>query len=394
MINRLQKNSRFSRRLTAVGSACALVLCAHAATAAVQPEEAKRMFDRITGVPPTQAQIDQMVAIGDPVQAALQVATEDPNFYTTTLKNFVTPWTNRDQTVFAPLNDYTATVIGMVRDDVPFNTALSADILYTVNANGLPAVSASNNNHYEQAETLGVNLKAALQAQTQSSVYGTPTAGVAGLFTTRAASKAFFVAGTNRAMFRFTMINHMCRDMEQLHDTSRPPDRIRQDVARSPGGDSRIFLNNCIGCHSGMDPMAQAFAYYNYNEVDENTGQLEYTPGTVQPKYFINADNFKPGFITPNDNWENRWRHGQNSIYGWSSSLPGNGAGAKSLGEEIANSDQFATCQVEKVWKAVCFRAPALNGVDRDAVGEIAGHFKANGYKLKNVFAEVAARCD
>ena len=390
MINRSIEKSRFARRLTAVGTACALVLCAHAASA-LEPEEAKRIFDRVTGVPPTQAQIDQMVSIGDPIQAALQVAAEDENFYNVTLKNFVTPWTNRDQTVFAPLNDYTATVIGMVRDNFAFNTALSADIIYTVNAGGLPAASPANNNHYEQAETNGVNLKAALQAQQQSAVYGTPAAGVAGLFTTRAASAAFFVAGTNRAMFRFTMINHMCRDMEQLHDTSRPPDRIRQDVARSPGGDSRIFLNNCIGCHSGMDPMAQAFAYYNFNET---SGQLEYTPGAVQPKYFLNADNFKPGFVTPNDSWENRWRHGQNSIYGFSASLPGSGTGAKSLGDEIANSDQFATCQVEKVWKAVCFRAPSLNGVDRDAVGQIAGHFKANGYKLKNVFAEVAARCD
>ncbi|MEJ0034542.1 MAG: hypothetical protein WDO68_00420 [Gammaproteobacteria bacterium] len=349
------------------------------------------MFDRITGVPPTQAQIDQMVTLGDPIAAALQVAAEDPNFYNVTLKNFVTPWTNRDQTVFAPLNDYTATVIGMVRDNVPFNTALSADLLYTVNAPGIPAASPSSNDHYEQAETKGVNLKAALQATTQSAAYGTPAAGTAGLITTRAASAAFFIAGTNRAMFRFTMVNHMCRDMEQLHDTSRPPDRIRQDVARSPGGDSRIFLNNCIGCHSGMDPMAQAFAYYNY---DDTAGKLVYTPGTVQPKYFINSDNFKPGFVTPNDNWENRWRHGQNSIYVFSQALPGSGAGAKSLGEEIANSDQFAQCQVEKVWKAVCFRAPSLNGVDRDAVGEIAGHFKTNGYKLKNVFAEVAARCE
>ena len=65
-------------------------------------------------------------------------------------------------------------------------------------------------------------------------------------------------------MFRFTMLNHMCRDMEQVHDTSRAPDRIRQDVSRSPGGDARVFLNGCIGCHSGMDPMAQAFAYYNF----------------------------------------------------------------------------------------------------------------------------------
>ena len=67
------------------------------------------------------------------------------------------PWTNRDQTVFAPLNDYVATFIGMVRDDVPFNTALSADLTYTVNG-ATPAASASNNDHYANAETNAVNL--------------------------------------------------------------------------------------------------------------------------------------------------------------------------------------------------------------------------------------------
>ena len=61
-------------------------------------------------------------------------------------------------------------------------------------------------------------------------------------------------------MFRFTMVNHFCKDMEQLHDPRLSPDRIRQDVSRSPGGDSRLFLNNCIGCHNGMDPLAGAYA--------------------------------------------------------------------------------------------------------------------------------------
>ena len=377
-------------KLKQIGLACLLASVTLMASANDR-DKAKRIHDRIAGTPPSAATLDQMEALvtqGRALEAA-DIATQAPAFYNVTLKNMAVPWTNRDQTVFAPLNDYTATVIGMVRDNVPFNTALSGDILYTVNG-VTPAASASANDHYEAAETQGVNLKQALVATTQSAAYGTPTAGTAGLITTRAASSAFFIAGTNRAMFRFTMINHMCRDMEQLADTTRPPDRIRQDVARSPGGDSRIFLNNCIGCHSGMDPMAQAFAYYNY---DETAGKLVYTPGTVQPKYFINSDNFKPGFVTPNDNWENRWRHGQNSIYGWPSSSP-TGSGAKSWGDEIANSDQFAQCQVEKVWKAVCFRAPTLNSADRQAVGDIKASFKASGYKLKNVFAEVAARCE
>jgi hypothetical protein len=175
--------------------------------------------------------------------------------------------------VFAPFNDYAATVIGMVRDDVPFNTALSADLLYTVNG-ASPAPSAANNDHYAAAEANGVDLSTALHATSQSAVYGTPTAATAGLITTRAAAAAFFINGTNRAMFRFTMINHFCTDMPTLMDTTRPSDRIRQDVARSPGGDSRIFLNNCVGCHSGMDPMVQAFAYYNF---DATSGQMQYT---------------------------------------------------------------------------------------------------------------------
>ena len=389
-----QQNSQVSRAV-ALGVACALALAAQVAGAdPAGRAQAKRMYDAIAGVPPSEATLDAMetkIAASDSIAAAL-LATDDPAFYSVTLKNLVTPWTNRDQSVFAPLNDYTATVIGMVRDDKPFNTALSADILYTVNDSSLPAVSANGNDHYDQAEQKNIDLKAKLVETQQSAAYGTPAAATAGLLTTRAASAAFFIAGTNRAMFRFTMLNHLCHDMETVHDTSRPPDRIRQDVSRSPGGDSRIFLNNCIGCHSGMDPMAQAFAYYNYDGMDATAGKLVYTPGMVQAKYAINTDNFKPGFITPDDSWENRWRHGPNTVLGWKTGSPGTGTGAKSLGDELANSDAFAECQVQKVFKTVCFRAPDSNA-DRAQVKTIASDFKGGGYKLRQVFAETASYC-
>jgi hypothetical protein len=190
-------------------------------------------------------------------------------------------------------------------------------------------------------------------------------------------------------MFRFTLINHMCKDMEQVHDVTLPPDRIRQDVSRSPGGDSRLFLNNCIGCHNGMDPLTQAYAYYNY---DETAGRIVYTPGVVQAKYGINSDNFKPGYVTRGDGWDNYWRHGANQLLGWSGSLPGSGTGAKSMGQELASSDQFAQCQVEKVFKTVCLRPP-VNSADRSEVARITSLFKANGYRMKQVFAETAVYC-
>jgi hypothetical protein len=382
-------------KITKVGLAC-LLACVAATVSANDRDRAKRIHDRIAGVPPSEAVLNQMEALvaGGNAIGAANIATQNAEFYNVTLKNMSVPWTNRDQTVFAPLNDYVATFIGMVRDDVPFNTALSADLTYTVNG-VTPAASASNNDHYANAENNAVNLMTALQPTTQSSISGIPAAATAGFLTSRAASEAFFIDGTNRAMFRFTMMNHMCRDMEQVHDTSLPPDMIRQDVSRSPGGDSRIFLNNCIGCHSGMDPLARAFAYYDYDNGDDTapgTMRLVYTAGTVQPKYFNNDTNFAPGFITPDDAWVNRWRKGQNSLLGWSNALPGSGTGAKSMGEELANSNAFAQCQVEKVFKTVCFRAPG-DAADRTQVATMTASFKTNGYRLKQVFAETAVYC-
>ena len=360
-------------------------------------EQAKRMYDRLTGTPPSPALLDELEArvAANRVDGAMYIldpaSARSKDFYSVTLKNWATPWTNRDMTAFAPLNDYTATVIGMVRDDVDFRALLSDDIVYI--GNGIsPAYSNTDNTHYENMESNNADLRAVLTRTTQSSLNGLPPVATAGVMTSRAGAAAFFIDGTNRAMFRFTMLNHLCRDMEQVHDTTRPPDRIRQDVTRSPGGDSSIFLNNCIGCHNGMDPMAQAFAYYDF---DENQNRLVYTQGQVQPKYLINSDNFKPGYATTDDHWENRWRlAGQNTLLGWQGAdgQIRTGNGAKTLGQELANSDAFAQCQVEKVFRTICLRSPS-DDEDRLKVTNIAGSFKSGGGNLKRVFAETAAYC-
>ena len=94
------------------------------------------------------------------VHAAPDLA-HSSSFYSTTLKNFATPWTNRDQTVFAPLNDYTATVIGMVRDDVDFRSVLSADLVY-VGQGISPAYSTTSNAHYEALESNNADLRVVL----------------------------------------------------------------------------------------------------------------------------------------------------------------------------------------------------------------------------------------
>lgn len=379
-------------------------------------EQAKRIHERLTGVIPSATILGYMVdeingidvdepddgIFGDGItggEGAALVAMENEAFYSATIKNWVAPWTNRDQEVFVPLNDYTATVMGVIRDESDFRTILYDDVLYTSNAGGLPAYSTSNNDHYEAIESQGVSLRDTLTRTTQA---GIPSDATAGVMTTRAAAEAFFVDGTNRAMFRYTLLNHMCRDLEQVQDSSRSPDRIRQDVSRSPGGDSRVFLNNCITCHSGMDPLAQAFAYYDFDndETDEDgnartpSNSIVYDNTQVNRKYFLNETTFPYGYVTPDDSWENYWRRGPNSLLGWDNTLPGDGSGsgAKSMGMELAHSEAFAQCQVEKVFKNVCLRDP-INAADIAELSAQTSAFQSNNYNLKRVFAASADYC-
>lgn len=398
--------SRVLQRLPYVGL-LALALIAGDSYAGAR-EQALQIHNRIAGVPPSAAVLAQMTTEVEAgrVADAVRIAMNNEAFYSVTLKNLATPWTNRDRTVFAPLNDYTATVIGLVRDDADFRTLLYGNQLYVSNAAGLPGYSINSNAHYEAIEAQGVSLKDTLVARDQTSLNGIPADATSGVITSRAAAKAFFIAGTNRAMFRFTLLNHLCRDLEQVHDTSLTPDFVRQDVSRSPGGDSRVYLNNCVGCHNGMDPMAKAYAYYDYEfDVDADpdglAGSIHYnTEGTLDPdtnsrvekKYRINSNTFKYGYVTTNDDWQNYWRQGMNKHLGWDQALPGKGTGAKTMNMELAHSRAFASCQVEKVFQNVCLRKPA-NTADHAQVDQITANFASSGYQLKQVFIDTADYC-
>lgn len=392
---------------------------------------AKRIHERLTGVPPTNEMLDVMereVAAGNVITAAqyaMDGSTTDNvpasgHFYNVVVKNWAAPWTNEAQDSAVALNDYSATVIGLVRDDEDFRKVLYDNVVYKGKEGAVAGLTAGysteNNAHYEQLEQLSVNLgdKDVLERDVQTSAT-LPASATAGVMTTRAAASAFFIDGTNRAMLRFTLLNHLCLDLEQLKDNTRPADRVRQDVSRSPGLDSTLFLNQCLACHAGMDPLAQAFAYYEYypsmadrpdltEEQRREDGYLVYSEGNVQAKYHINSNNFEPGYITPNDHWTNYWRLGDNSAkLGWlnaaanSSSIDlainpaySEGDGAKSLGEELANSEAFAVCQVKKVYRSICHREP--QEAERTAFDDLVVAFLAD-HNIKQTFARVAASC-
>lgn len=387
---------RSDRRVPRALKPALVLACAGiAATALAGPrEQAKRIHDRLVGIPPTAAVLDSMetlVADGDPVGAAM-LAMDNPEFYNTTVRELATPWTNREFSAYVDLNDSTATVVGMVRDDVPFDQVLYEDIVYVGSAAATAvAYAQDNNDHYVDLQENRIDLSdpANLVREQQSVQPGAVVgaADTAGIMTTRGFAEAFFVAGTNRSPIRFTTVNFMCMDMEDFRDVTAWPDRIRQDVSRSPGGDSSLFLNDCLACHAGLDGLAGGLAYYDF---DEDTQAMTYTPGTVHPKFLREAGTFPFGYETIGDSWINYWRTGPNEFVGWNG--PGSGMGAKSLGMELAQTRQFSECQVKQVFEQVCYRPP--NGTaDTQAVEDIANIFEANNRSMKRVYAETAAYC-
>jgi len=252
--------------------------------------------------------------------------------------------------------------------------------------------SQMNNDHYIQLEQSRVDLSnpAMFVPVAQSSLPGAQisSADAAGVITTRAAGEEFFSAGTNRRMWRFTAVNFLCHDMEALNDITRPADWIRQDVTRSPGGDSRIYHNTCVGCHAGMDPLAGAFAYFEWDDMAE---RVVFTAGQVQAKYLINDNTFRGGYVTMDDSWRNEWRAGPNAALGWRAAAS-SGNGPKSLGVEVASSRRFSECQVSKVFERLCLREPG-DPTDRAEIQRVADVFEAQSYSMQRVFAEISTYC-
>jgi len=430
----LLSNVYFGGAMQKTFSALSLIIASSLFSGAVwsatpaELNQAKRIHERLTGVPPTDADLNAMAdLIAGPgslggysgleaaAYYAITTSQRKSEFYTTHLKNFFVQYTNIDDNPLPFLNDAAATMIGMVRDDVPFDQALYGDILYIPGTGGY---SASNNNSYEALDRSHADLSnlSVLQASTQSA--HSPVTGLegstpkfAGVTTTRAWGEAYYSAGTNRRVLRSITMNFMCRDLEQLKDTTRSPDRIRQDVTRSPGGDSSIYLSSCMGCHAGMDPLTGAFAYYEWAD-DHLTynSHIKHNPdGGVLHKFLINAGNFPQGYITHDESWENYWREGKNAELGWGEStltaastqppkinppngtgLTNSGTGPKTMGEEVASSKAFGDCQVERVYLDICKHAPT--DADSDAVNAIQDAFRV-GFDMKDVFIKTAAMC-
>lgn len=428
----------------AISSICKAAKASSLDTLAAQ-NQAKRLYERLTGVPPSPTQLidlSNLLMEGKTEAAAFRAMDEKTTygFYKLILRNLFNPLSSRSARNDLDLNDFTATIAGLVKNNKNFDRALYDDIIYVGNDNLVvggvsgsenlirpdnnepPAgmirgllrldntdVRYDDNRHYSDLQKLNDWPERLIEKQ-QSSVYALTTSGrvsvedIAGLLTTRQWASEFYLAGTNRRSFRFLMKSFVCRDMEELMDTSLPDIRVRQDVDRSPGGDSRTYLTRCAGCHTGMDAFAGAFAYFDFNN-----NQINYDRRLQGGnKQFRQSNVFPTGYRLSDNSWVNFWTTGTNAHLGWRTPVGGTEAqvrgdrGAKSLGMVIARTEAFSECMVKQVYRRVCAKEPSRS--ESQLLTQISRQFEegfsayeansaSNPYNMRGLFARVAGVC-
>lgn len=458
-------------------------------------DQGRRLYQRIVGTSPSNQATEDMtnkLASGD-VEGATFYAMRDRDFYKITIKQMFNILTSKDFNPDYELTDSTALAVGLIRDNQRFDQYLYGDVFYTASdamqnftgltftvprgdpitqtaivANqSLPFVSDSrltheeygqkspdatkitplldgqrgsrfnDNRHFSELESKYVDWPNLLVKRKQSDIWAATSNSkilpedIAGVMTTRKVATEFYVAGTNRRMFRYAMLDYLCLDMQQLHDSSSFDDMVRADVDRRPGGELSTYKNTCKGCHAGMDAFTAAFSFLDYNisnlSMTYLTDQSPFSFGkTIDPanypafpydstrdnKQFRQASVFPDGFNpikmqANKNNWANRWVTGANAQkIGWrvpeGMSTYAKGKGANELGRVLAATDAFSACMVRKVFQRVCFRSPSveeartLSTIQKEferGFSEYSAEGAEGPYNMKSLFAKTANIC-
>lgn len=402
------------------------------------PESAARtkaaiIYQRLTGtkIPldaPILTQMETKIAAGDSVGAAA-LATAEPGFLNNTVKQMGARMSTRDESYTAGLNDFVATMIGIVRDDKSAKDFLIGDYIYvptaatqalpifkpnaqndftTTTANGMEDNMLISNRVYSVTEDARVDLGTALEIRNGQPILVRPrtmttantirdNTDTAGLLTTRSFAVAHAIDGTNRRMVQFAFRQFLCIDILQWADASAPDARVGRDVERTPGGDPNYFLKTCKACHSVMDGFRDAFSSIDvrngdfsikqYLFDDQADRQVVVNGSKVASKYARGSGAFPAGHITVDASWENFANQGTNAqFFGWRGQNVSGGVGVHSFGQLLADSEAFSRCMVQRVYRSVCRRDVA--STESSFLANQSKKFEAD-YNMKKLFQRV-----
>jgi len=257
--------------------ACLVVSIGGSTTAgATSRTDAIRLYRRIAGVPPTPAQVTQMAQLLDSgnVEEAARIPLDTDEFINNGAKRMVVPWTDVLGSSQKSIHFSTALMLGLIRDDLPFDQVLYGDSFYVGSAAisstettsrvlGRPYITNSghfanlDNNHLSEPtnpyllnpdnydDTYVPDLKQRIFTNlflvkvpqdgfmTPSYEHYRETAWAlqppyAGIMTAPDFAQAFYSAGTNRRPIKFLMQNFLCKTLEQLMDVNLPDTFVRR----------------------------------------------------------------------------------------------------------------------------------------------------------------------
>ncbi len=382
-------------------------------------KKAQDIYQRLTGVKtpiydPILADMEKKLLQNDPLAAAA-LATSDSRFYNITVRDFASKMSNRAETINVPLNDFSATVIGAVRDEINAQRLLWDNITYIADPNkaSVPSTTVTDilrsNNHYESMDILRVDLAKVLKQTTQKVFNGTKAVDMptpAGLLTSRGWLSSHAIAGTNRRLVEYSFREFLCTPLEKVADSTGPDNVIGRDIDRFPGGSHTKFTTTCRACHTIMDGLRPAFAFLTYNSdyvmhsytsptvktADEESMGLGMLKSSEKDATYVhnklNHNNtvFPGGRITVDDNWVNNAVYGANLPYfNWKRV---SGKGIQNFGHMLAESKQFPLCMAKRVYTTVCKRAPS-SAEDQMLVSAANEFSTTRNYNLKFLFEKI-----
>jgi hypothetical protein len=365
---------------------------------------AQKLFQAITAVrvPIDDSRLVQMEGLlrsGNP-RAAVAVATQDPLFYDIQIRDLGRRMSTWEETIRAPMSDFVATLIGVVRDSdtTSAKELLTGNFFYRVNPAVIATLPAnatirqveltdflSSNNHYADLTARDLSPHAVLIRQSPQRAVQNGAAinhpDPAGLITSRSFVQAHAVAGTNRRMVEYAFRQFMCVDMNDWADANGSDERVSQDVTRTPSDSVNLYQTTCKSCHSGMDGFRGAFAYLDF------TNNRPTFSANVVGKMTRNQTEFPQGYrIT--DNSIVNYAVGTKNMdqFGWRSGIYG--TGIQDFGKMLADSRGFSRCMVKQAFRQICRRKPLVQ--EEHSIRSLADQFETDGYHMRRLFEVVA----
>ncbi|KYG63988.1 hypothetical protein AZI86_14355 [Bdellovibrio bacteriovorus] len=289
---------------------CVLVisflLCSLKAFAAPSESDlllAKKLYERMTGVKVSVKKAElqavaEQISLGNNTEAAKLVANSS-DFLNVQIKNLSLRLSNKDESVKVPFNDFSALIMGIVRDNRDFRDVLTGNYYYELsgvaNADD-KRTRYFNQNNYSTAESTFTDIAKALvfkspqelvtvsadtlknqSALNYEIVTTKPRKDAAGVLTTRTFAERNLGGGSNRRAVEFSLKQFLCVSMAEAADSNASDQFVGRDVERFPAGDHNKYLTSCKSCHAVMDGMRGAFAKSDYGNFSNGAATTIYS---------------------------------------------------------------------------------------------------------------------